>query len=136
MNQPTIFCCVRYTAELIPGPVNNTLLSIFSSCPSEILYFTYLYITTSYKNQPIFTPKSPQTTPTSFQIIKTHLPHHSRLHTHARLPRKPRTPARPLPPEQIRRRQGIPAQIRLSLKRHEAHHTPAKDAGNTGLRPG
>ncbi len=46
---------VTYTPELIPGPVNNTLLPIFSSCPSETLYFTYPPITTSYKNQPIFT---------------------------------------------------------------------------------
>ena len=35
-----------------------------------------------------------------------------------------------------RRRQGTPAQTRLSLKRPGARQIPAKYAGNTGLRPG
>ena len=48
-----------YTPELIPGPVNNTLLPDFSSCPSETLYSTHPPITTSYKNHPI-PPLHPQ----------------------------------------------------------------------------
>ena len=39
--------------ELIPGPENNTLLPIFSSCPFETLYSTHPPIATSNKNQPI-----------------------------------------------------------------------------------
>jgi hypothetical protein len=56
---------VTYTPELIPGPVNNTLLPIFSSCPSETLYSTYPPITTSYKDQPIppLHPKNPEPLP-------------------------------------------------------------------------
>ncbi len=43
----------HYTPELIPRPVNNTQLLIFSSCPSETQYSTHPPITTSNKNQPI-----------------------------------------------------------------------------------
>ena len=61
------FSQVTYTPELIPLPVNNTLLPIFSSRPSETLYSTHPPITTSYKN---------------------HTSHH--------FTQKPLTPARPL----------------------------------------
>jgi len=91
------FLAVTYTPELIPGPVNNTLLPIFSSCPSEILYFTYPPITTSYKNQPIFTQKSPQTTPHSPPPQQSKPIYHTtcRLHTHTPLPGESQTSARP-----------------------------------------
>ena len=56
---------VTYILELIPGPVNNTLLSICSSCPSETQYSTHPPIATSYINQPIppLHPKNPKPLP-------------------------------------------------------------------------
>jgi hypothetical protein len=45
-------------------------------------------------------------------------------------------PSSPSPQKQIRRRQGTPGQTRLLLKRPGTRQKPAKDAGNTGLRPG
>ena len=51
----------KFTIILIPGPVNNTLLPIFSSCPSDTSYSTHPPITTSYKYHPI--PPHHQKTP-------------------------------------------------------------------------
>ncbi|KAF5424091.1 MAG: hypothetical protein C5S44_02425 [Candidatus Methanocomedens sp.] len=53
---------VTYTPELIPGPVNNTLHTDFTSCPTLAFYFILIVMDTSYKNTP-FLHKNPQSPP-------------------------------------------------------------------------